>query len=252
MLACQVETNARRDSSNSFPLTPALSLGEREKHSPLWFRIGSLRTIAMRRWPRELGKCKSRRPWFPLHEPYAQLVGNERNGRKGFMATIHVQSLGVFPSHESGVRPSPGAATFEAGEALGHFSASGLSDLPAPEAGRTPVQRCQRFPGKAMSRATCRRQSPMTVAALLALGCCVQAAEEALFVAQPLTAENSFTAGIEGPACDARGNIYAVNFARERTIGKVTPDGKAELFVELPGKSTGNGIVFGRDGTMYV
>src|SRR5882672_2694784 len=79
-----------------------------------------------------------------------------------------------------------------------------------------------------------------------------QAAEETLFVARPLTAENSFTAGIEGPACDAGGNIYAVNFVREQTIGKVTPDGKAEVFVELPGKSVGNGIVFGRDGTMYV
>jgi sugar lactone lactonase YvrE len=32
----------------------------------------------------------------------------------------------------------------------------------------------------------------------------------------------------------------------------VTPDGKGEVFVELPGNSTGNGIVIGRDGTMYV
>src|SRR5437870_8843993 len=79
-----------------------------------------------------------------------------------------------------------------------------------------------------------------------------QAAEESLFVARPLTAENSFTTGIEGPACDAQGNIYAVNFDREQTIGKVSPDGKGEVFVELAGKSTGNGIVIGRDGTMYV
>src|SRR5713226_2419643 len=79
-----------------------------------------------------------------------------------------------------------------------------------------------------------------------------QAAEEPMFVARPLTAENSFTTGIEGPACDAWGNIYAVNFDREQTIGRVTPDGKGEVFVELPGKSTGNGIVIDRDGTMYV
>ncbi len=96
----------------------------------------------------------------------------------------------------------------------------------------------------------------MTVSNLLILGGWpngnVQATDEALFVARPLTTENSFTAGIEGPACDAQGNIYAVNFAREQTIGQVTPDGKAEVFVEFPGKSTGNGIVFGRDGTMYV
>jgi sugar lactone lactonase YvrE len=73
-----------------------------------------------------------------------------------------------------------------------------------------------------------------------------------LFVAKPLTAAKSFTPGIEGPACDAAGNVYAVNFARDRTIGKVTPDGKGEVWVTLPGKSTGNGIVFDRKGVMYV
>jgi sugar lactone lactonase YvrE len=76
--------------------------------------------------------------------------------------------------------------------------------------------------------------------------------EEKLFVAAPLTAEGSFTEGIEGPACDARGNVYAVNFARQQTIGRVTPDGKGEVWVTLPGKSTGNGIVFDRKGMMYV
>src|SRR5262249_54348699 len=59
-------------------------------------------------------------------------------------------------------------------------------------------------------------------------------------------------AGIEGPACDAAGNVYAVNFAKQQTIGKVTPDGKAEIFVTLPGKSTGNGIVFDKRGYMFV
>ena len=52
--------------------------------------------------------------------------------------------------------------------------------------------------------------------------------KDKLFVATPFTAVNSFTAGIEGPACDAAGNIYAVNFARQQTIGIVTPDGKAK------------------------
>src|SRR5436190_10083578 len=76
--------------------------------------------------------------------------------------------------------------------------------------------------------------------------------KEALFKARPLTADKLFTAGIEGPNCDAQGNIYAVNFARQGTIGKVTPDGKGEVFVELPNKSVGNGIVFDRKGLMYV
>jgi sugar lactone lactonase YvrE len=87
-----------------------------------------------------------------------------------------------------------------------------------------------------------------------ALALTIAAAEktEALFVATPLTEEGAFTEGIEGPACDAQGNIYAVNFARQQTIGKVTPDGKASVFVELPGKSVGNGIRFDRQGTMFV
>jgi sugar lactone lactonase YvrE len=72
------------------------------------------------------------------------------------------------------------------------------------------------------------------------------------FVAVPFTQENTFTAGIEGPACDAQGNIYVVNFAREQTIGRITPDGRGEVWVTLPGTSTGNGIVFDRKGLMYV
>ena len=71
-------------------------------------------------------------------------------------------------------------------------------------------------------------------------------------VARPLTADGLFTEGIEGPACDREGNLFAVNFQKQQTIGKVTPDGKGEIFVTLPGKSTGNGIRFDRRGLMYV
>jgi sugar lactone lactonase YvrE len=89
--------------------------------------------------------------------------------------------------------------------------------------------------------------------ALLATAGPSEAAEkEKLFVATPLTAEKAFTPGIEGPACDAAGNIYVVNFARQQTIGKITPDGKGQVWVSLPGQSTGNGIVFDRKGLMYV
>ena len=77
-------------------------------------------------------------------------------------------------------------------------------------------------------------------------------ADKALFVARALTPEKSFTTGIEGPACDKAGNIFAVNFARQQTVGKTTPDGRTEIFVELPGQSTGNGIVFDRQGAMFV
>ena len=77
-------------------------------------------------------------------------------------------------------------------------------------------------------------------------------AAEKLFLASPLTEPKQFTNGIEGPQCDQRGNIYVVNFEKQQTIGKVTPHGQAEIFVTLPGKSTGNGIVFDRMNRMYV
>jgi len=46
---------------------------------------------------------------------------------------------------------------------------------------------------------------------------------EALFVSKPFSEAKGFTEGIEGPACDKAGNIFAVNFAKQQTIGKVTP-----------------------------
>ena len=76
--------------------------------------------------------------------------------------------------------------------------------------------------------------------------------DEPLFTARPLTRAGEFTAGIEGPACDSAGNIYAVNFARQGTIGRVSPEGVGEVFVELPEGSVGNGIRFDSDGDFYV
>lgn len=73
-----------------------------------------------------------------------------------------------------------------------------------------------------------------------------------LFQAIPLTSPGSFTAEIEGPACDRDGNIYAVSFARKPTIGRVTPDGRGEVFLEMPAGSLANGIRFDRAGTMFV
>lgn len=70
--------------------------------------------------------------------------------------------------------------------------------------------------------------------------------------ATPLTVAGDFTPGIEGPACDRNGNIYAVNFKAEGTIGRVSPEGKGEVWVTLPAGSVGNGIVFNRAGEMFV
>ena len=73
-----------------------------------------------------------------------------------------------------------------------------------------------------------------------------------LFKSSAFTLNNSFTAGAEGPAVDRAGMLYAVNFAREGTIGQVTPSGKASLFIELPTGSVGNGIRFNKRGDMFI
>ena len=77
-----------------------------------------------------------------------------------------------------------------------------------------------------------------------------------MFTARDYVADGTFTSGIEGPAVGPDGNLYVVNYAREGTIGRVHANtdgsGSAELFVELPAGSTGNGIRFDKSGTMYV
>ena len=75
---------------------------------------------------------------------------------------------------------------------------------------------------------------------------------EKLFVSRAFTEPGGFTAGIEGPGCDRDGNLYAVNYQREHTIGKVTPKGKCSIFVELPDGSIGNGIRFHSAGFMLI
>jgi len=94
----------------------------------------------------------------------------------------------------------------------------------------------------------------LAFAAALGLSCLdvARAADERLFAAAGLTEPGQFTEGIEGPSCDREGNIFAVNFRDQQTIGITSPQGRTEIFVVLPNKSTGNGIVFDRAGLMYV
>ncbi len=66
------------------------------------------------------------------------------------------------------------------------------------------------------------------------------------------TPEFAFTEGIEGPAVNAEGDLYAVNYQRQGTIGRVRPDGRAEIFLSLPEGSIGNGIRFDTSGNMFI
>jgi gluconolactonase len=73
-----------------------------------------------------------------------------------------------------------------------------------------------------------------------------------LFVSTELTPSKSFTSGAEGPAVGRTGIVYAVNYAKQGTVGQITVDGKSSLFLELPSGSIGNGIRFDSKGNMLI
>jgi sugar lactone lactonase YvrE len=115
-----------------------------------------------------------------------------------------------------------------------------------------------------------RARSRWFAAGLLALAsvapCAVAADDQPLFQSKPLTDPHTspFTRQIEGPAVDAEGNLYVVNFKAQNTdgkgtVGRLAKNGtKFELFAMLPKdpnshkQSIGNGIRFDRDGRMYI
>ncbi len=74
-----------------------------------------------------------------------------------------------------------------------------------------------------------------------------------LFVSARITPVNAFTRGIEGPAADAGGNVFAVNLQPGGTIGKLAAGAATpELFAAMPPGSKVSGIRFGNLGEMYV
>ncbi len=75
---------------------------------------------------------------------------------------------------------------------------------------------------------------------------------EEFYQSKVFTAVNGFTKGIEGPAVDRNGILYAVNFEKQGTIGAVTTSGAGSVFVELSNGSIGNGIRFHKDGHMFI
>src|SRR6476646_5064507 len=90
---------------------------------------------------------------------------------------------------------------------------------------------------------------------LIAVGCNTpkqKKSSEELYKSSYFTPLNSFTSGAEGPAVDNDGNLYAVNYSKEGTIGKITPAGENSIFIELPNGSIGNGIRFNSKGEMFI
>lgn len=81
---------------------------------------------------------------------------------------------------------------------------------------------------------------------------CSQGFAQGLFIATDHTGPDLFTNNIEGPAFDAHGSLYVVNFQKDGTVGLVKEDGQVELFIDLPHGSTANSIEFDSKGAMYL
>jgi sugar lactone lactonase YvrE len=64
--------------------------------------------------------------------------------------------------------------------------------------------------------------------------------------------DGTFTQGVEGPAVDKKGVLYAVNYQQEGTIGAVTGSNQVALLLKLKNGSIGNGIRFDKKGNMYI
>lgn len=94
---------------------------------------------------------------------------------------------------------------------------------------------------------------------LCAVACAELRADSTVAVADSeiFVAAGSFHPEIEGPAVDAAGNLYAVNFggnheAAKGSIGKVSPTGEARHFLQLPKGSVGNGIRIDQHGRFFI
>jgi gluconolactonase len=90
-----------------------------------------------------------------------------------------------------------------------------------------------------------------TTALILMLGLC-GCQKTLVLKSQTLTTPGSFTAEAEGPAVDADGNLYAVSCQTKPTVGKVSPTGQCEIYLNMPDGSTANGIRFSSKGLMYL
>lgn len=95
------------------------------------------------------------------------------------------------------------------------------------------------------------KYSKILIILTFTLNCAYLSAQTGANKVTDLLPEWTFTKGIEGPAIDKNGNLYAVNFAQQGTIG-VVRQGVASLYVTLPEGSVGNGIRFDKKGFMYI
>ncbi|WP_394189718.1 SMP-30/gluconolactonase/LRE family protein [Pseudoalteromonas atlantica] len=72
------------------------------------------------------------------------------------------------------------------------------------------------------------------------------------YVSEDYISDGIFTQGVEGPAVDKNGVLYAVNYQQQGTIGRVVGKHKVDTLLTLKNGSIGNGIRFDGIGNMYI
>jgi hypothetical protein len=104
-----------------------------------------------------------------------------------------------------------------------------------------------------MRTATLSGKITLWLCGFAAVGITSARAQEASFQSRQVTPAGEYTFGIEGPAVDAHGNLYVVNFSKAGTIGKLANGAsQSELFAGLPEGSIGVAIRFDAEGRMFV
>ncbi|MCC2617305.1 SMP-30/gluconolactonase/LRE family protein [Aestuariibacter halophilus] len=90
---------------------------------------------------------------------------------------------------------------------------------------------------------TSRRGRWLAIAWILALASLQSQARDST----DWVSDGQFTQGIEGPVVDRQGNLYAVNYRHQGTIGMVTGKDKGRVAITLPDDSVANGLRFTAD-----
>ena len=85
-----------------------------------------------------------------------------------------------------------------------------------------------------------------------AIGAVAKEVAVAKYDTQEYVIDGVFTQGIEGPAVDKNGVLYAVNYQKQGTVGRVTQQNQVDTLLTLANGSIGNGIRFDSAGNMFI
>lgn len=209
-------------------------------------------------WPKdELAKCLSEHPnWNARWELALELAKKDAIDPKIPAGTRYdaIRILAMLPAEQAIEK----AASFldvtsldpAVGEELQMGAVSALSDIDDP---RVVARVLAGYPSLSSGNQKLAREAMLrSESRKLAWEIYESDSSGKLYNPLPLTLEHAFTEGIEGPASDEDGSIYAVNYQRQQTIGKINRWGTGSAWAQLPGKGVGNGIVFDSQGDLLV